>query len=29
MSADEATAWIGEKKPVGGEYVVPKDWIKK
>jgi molybdate transport system substrate-binding protein len=29
MSADEATAWVGEKKPVGGEYVVPKDWIKK
>jgi molybdate transport system substrate-binding protein len=29
MSADEAVAWIGEKKPVGGEYVVPKDWIKK
>jgi len=29
MSADEASAWIGEKKPVGGEYVVPKDWIKK
>jgi molybdate transport system substrate-binding protein len=29
MSAEEATAWIGEKKPVGGEYGVPKDWIKK
>jgi molybdate transport system substrate-binding protein len=29
MSADEAVAWIGEKRPVGGEYVVPKDWIKK
>ena len=29
MSADQAAAWIGEKKPVGGEYVVPKDWIKK
>jgi molybdate transport system substrate-binding protein len=29
MSADEASDWIGEKKPVGGEYVVPKDWIKK
>jgi molybdate transport system substrate-binding protein len=29
MSADEAAAWIGGKKPVGGEYVVPKDWIKK
>lgn len=29
MSADEAAAWIGEKKPVGGEFVVPLDWIKK
>jgi molybdate transport system substrate-binding protein len=29
MSADEASVWIGEKKPVGGEYVVPKDWVKK
>jgi molybdate transport system substrate-binding protein len=29
MSADEASDWIGERKPVGGEYVVPKDWIKK
>lgn len=29
MSADEASGWIGEKRPVGGEYVVPKDWIKK
>jgi molybdate transport system substrate-binding protein len=29
MSADEAAAWIGQKKPVGGEYVVPKDWVKK
>jgi len=29
MSADEATAWVGEKKPVGGKYAVPKDWIKK
>jgi molybdate transport system substrate-binding protein len=29
MSADEATAWVGEKKPVGGEYLIPKDWIKK
>jgi molybdate transport system substrate-binding protein len=29
MSADEATAWVGEKKPVGGEYVIPQDWIKK
>lgn len=29
MTPDEAVAWIGEKKPVGGEYVVPKDWLKK
>jgi len=29
MSPDEAVAWIGQEKPVGGEYVVPKDWIKK
>jgi molybdate transport system substrate-binding protein len=24
---DDAFAWIGEVKPVGGEYVVPKDWL--
>jgi len=29
MSADAAAAWIGEKKPVGGEYVIPQEWIKK
>ena len=29
MSAHEATAWIGQRKPVGGEYMIPKDWIKK
>lgn len=29
MSADDAAAWIGEKKPVGGEFVVPQEWIKK
>lgn len=29
MTPDEAFAWIGEKKPVGGEYVVPKEWLKK
>lgn len=29
MTPDEAVAWIGAKKPVGGEYVVPEDWIKK
>lgn len=29
MTPDEAFAWIGEKKPVGGEYIVPQEWIKK
>jgi len=29
MTPDEAFAYVGEKKPVGGEYVVPKEWIKK
>lgn len=29
MTPDEAIAWMGVKKPVGGEYVVPKEWIKK
>lgn len=29
MTPDEAFAWIGEKKPVGGEYVMPKEWLKK
>ncbi len=24
----EAFAWIGEEKKVGGEYIVPKEWIK-
>jgi molybdate transport system substrate-binding protein len=28
-SPDDAFAWLGEKKPVGGEYVVPADWLKK
>lgn len=28
-TADEASSYIGEKKPVGGEYVVPAAWIKK
>ena len=25
-SPDEAFLWIGEKKPIGGEYLIPKDW---
>lgn len=29
MTPDEAFAYIGEKKPVGGEYVVPQEWLKK
>ncbi len=29
MTSDEATKWIGEEKPVGGEYIVPKEWLKK
>lgn len=26
-TADDAAAWIGEAKPIGGEYDVPKAWI--
>jgi molybdate transport system substrate-binding protein len=29
MSPGEASAWIGEKKPVGGEYTLPPDWMVK
>jgi len=29
VTAEDAAAWLGEKKPVGGEYAVPADWIKK
>lgn len=29
MSPEEAIAWIGERKPVGGEYVVPGQWKGK
>lgn len=29
MTPEEAFAWLGEKRPVGGEYVVPQEWIKK
>lgn len=28
-TAEDAAAWIGETKPVGGEYAVPGDWIRK
>jgi molybdate transport system substrate-binding protein len=29
MSPDEAFEWIGQKKPVGGEYTVSEDWLKR
>jgi molybdate transport system substrate-binding protein len=29
MNPDEAFAWIGERKAVGGEYAVPKEWTSK
>ncbi len=29
MSPKEAFDWIGEKKPVGGEYKLPAEWVKK
>jgi molybdate transport system substrate-binding protein len=28
-SVKEAIAWLGATKPVGGEYAVPAEWIKK
>ena len=28
-TAEEAKAWLGASKPVGGEYAVPSEWIKK
>lgn len=28
-SSEDAMAWLGDQKPVGGEYVVPADWLKK
>lgn len=28
-SAEEAKAWLGASKPVGGEYVLPSGWIGK
>ena len=28
-TAKDAAGWLGELKPVGGEYAVPEDWIKK
>ncbi len=29
VTAEEAAAWLGASKPVGGEYVVPAGWIRK
>lgn len=29
MTPEEAFDWIGEKKPIGGEYLVPNEWIHK
>ena len=29
MTPDEAFAWIGEKKPVGGEFILPRQWSGK
>jgi len=29
ITPEEAFAWIGSPKPVGGEYVVPGDWLTK
>jgi len=26
---DAAFAWLGERKPIGGEYIVSADWLKK
>lgn len=28
-SPEEAFAWMGAKKPIGGEYSVPSDWVGK
>jgi molybdate transport system substrate-binding protein len=26
-TADAAMAWVGDKKPIGGEYIVPDEWL--
>lgn len=28
ISPDEAFKWLGERKPVGGVYKIPEDWLK-
>lgn len=29
MTPEEAFVWLGAKKPVGGEYIIPKDWLTR
>ena len=29
MTPEEAMLWIGEEKPIGGEYTLPAEWIAK
>lgn len=29
MTPDEAFSYVGEKKPIGGEYKIPEEWIKR
>lgn len=29
MTPSEASAYIGQERPIGGEYTVPQEWIKK
>lgn len=29
MTPEEAFAWLGSRKPVGGEYVIPEEWLRK
>ncbi|MCX7794223.1 MAG: molybdate ABC transporter substrate-binding protein [Thermodesulfovibrionales bacterium] len=29
ITAHEAFSWIGEKKPIGGQYIIPDEWLKK
>jgi len=29
MTPNNAMSWIGQTKPIGGEYVVPEEWIRK
>jgi len=28
-SSEEAFRWLGAKKPVGGEYAIPREWVVK